>query len=66
MRRILPGWKTNITTVLLALIPVAGLFGYEIDPDAVTRFLDEFGGWVQGGAGLLGALGIWFRELGKH
>ena len=65
MRNILPGWKTNITTVLLALIPIAGLFGFQIDPDAVTQFVNDFAGWIQGGLTILGGLGVWFRELGK-
>jgi hypothetical protein len=66
VRHILPGWKTNITTILLALIPIAGLFGYELDPAAVSQFVDEFGGWIQSGLGLLGAAGVWFRQLGKR
>lgn len=65
MRNVLPGLKTNITTVLLALIPLAGLFGFQIDPEAVTQFVDEFGEWVMAGQVLLGGLGVWFRELGK-
>lgn len=66
MKEILSGWKTHITTVVLAFIPILGLFGIQVDPDQTVRFINDFSGWLEVGFGLLGALGVYFRELGKR
>lgn len=66
MKNFIPDWKTNITIVVLALIPILGMFGIVIDPDTAVRFINEFFAWLIGGETLLAALGVWFRQLGKR
>ena len=65
MRSFLPGMKTNINTVLLAVISVAQVAGFVIDPQAVTALLDQWWEVIVAGYAVLTATGIWFRQLGK-
>ena len=66
MKDLLPGWKTNINTIILALIPILGLVGIQVDPDAVTQWIDEFSVALQALFALLAGTGVWFRQLGKR
>ena len=63
MKDILSGYKTIITGWIMAIIPIAGMIGYEIDPGAVSIWLDEWYRWLAGGYVLLGAAVHWFRSL---
>jgi len=63
MKDILAGYKTKTTGWILAAIPIAGMMGYDIDPEAVQLFLERFWGWVAAGFAGLGALNHWFRNL---
>lgn len=66
MKDLIPGWKTNINTIILAILPILTLFGIQMDPQTVTTFLNDFSGWIQSGFVILGGLGIYFRNLGSQ
>jgi hypothetical protein len=63
MQTFLPGLKTNINTVLLAVTSIAGVAGIVIDPVTVTALVDQWWGLAVTGYGALTATGIWFRSL---
>ena len=66
MKNLIPGYKTNINTIALALIPILGLAGIQVDPEATTKLINDFGDWIQLGFGILGAAGIYFRSLANN
>lgn len=63
MKDILPGKKTIITGWIMALIPILGMLGYNIDPDLVASFLKEFWEALAALFALLGAANTYFRKL---
>lgn len=63
MKNILPGLKTKISSWTLALAPVAAMLGYNIEPEAVGKFLDDFQVWIASGSLLIGAAAHYFRNL---
>ena len=65
MKNILPGKKTNINTILLALVALAQAVGIQMDAEAVTAFIEDFSIWVNTGIGLLAAAGVYFRGLAQ-
>lgn len=66
MKELIPGYKTNITTIALALISILGVFGIEINPQTTVALIHEWGDAIQVVIAAVGAAGIWFRQLGKR
>lgn len=60
---VLPGLKTKITAWVMALAPAAAMLGYDINPEAVADFIEQFSGWIAAGYALLGAAAHYFRNL---
>ena len=66
MKDILPGLKTKITGWVMALIPVAGMLGYQISPEATGQWIEDSAEWIAGGYVLFGAAVHWFRNLANQ
>jgi len=61
----LDGYKTIVIGWVTALIPIAGMLGYTIDPEAVTQFINDSWAWIAAGQVGLGAAIQWARNLSK-
>lgn len=62
----LKGYKTKAVAWVMALAPVFALIGYEIDPDQVSAWIEQFDTWIAGGYVMLGAAAHWARnQAGK-
>ncbi len=63
MKDVLPGLKTKLTGWVVALAPALAMLGIEIDPAAVTAWIEEFNRVLLAFFALGGAAIHWFRNL---
>ncbi len=63
MGKLLPGLKTKLTGWVVALAPAFAMLGIEIDPAAVTAWIEEFNRVLMALFALGGAAIHWFRNL---
>lgn len=63
MKDFLPGWKTNINTVLMALGPILTMLGVAYDADATVALFEQLWGAIAALYMALMAAGVYFRGL---
>lgn len=63
MKNTLVGYKTKITGWTVALLPVMALAGYDIDPEATTRFISDFCELIAALYAMAGVAIHYFRDL---
>ena len=63
MKEILPGWKTNINTILMAIGPILSMAGIAYDAEATVALFEQIWAAVVGLYMAFIALGVYFRSL---
>lgn len=61
----LEGYRTKITGWVMAIIPILAMVGIQVDPVAVTQFINDFSAWIGAGYALGGYAVHYFRNLAK-